>query len=262
MPDSDIDQGPSRRLWIFAALMALALHLGGAALALANLRSDGDEALGAAGVTFDVELASPNAPDLDLPPGPDSDQSPPQDEMIEQKAEVKDADLPKDRPVEAEDPDRLVTPNDTKKPKEDDPRIAAVETQAQEYSPASEAMARRKLDESSRESETATAPNPGIGKDRMKQTAKWGKLISAYFELHKRYPENKSKATKVKLSLVINRRGNVLSVNVAESSGDAAFDDAALSMVRRSDPVPPPPAGLTDDQFAFNLDVNFTKPKK
>jgi len=30
--------------------------------------------------------------------------------------------------------------------------------------------------------------------------------------LHKRYPENKNKATKVKVSLVLDRRGKVLSV--------------------------------------------------
>ncbi len=32
-------------------------------------------------------------------------------------------------------------------------------------------------------------------------------------------------------------------------------------MVRRSDPVPTPPAELTDDQFSFSLPVNFKKPK-
>jgi hypothetical protein len=32
-------------------------------------------------------------------------------------------------------------------------------------------------------------------------------------------------------------------------------------MVRRSDPVPIPPAELKDDQFAFSLPVNFKKPK-
>jgi hypothetical protein len=32
-------------------------------------------------------------------------------------------------------------------------------------------------------------------------------------------------------------------------------------MIRRSDPVPPPPAALTDDQFNFSLDVKFKKPK-
>ncbi|MGY4406572.1 hypothetical protein ACVIYL_007375 [Bradyrhizobium sp. USDA 3315] len=33
-------------------------------------------------------------------------------------------------------------------------------------------------------------------------------------------------------------------------------------MVHRSDPVPAPPADLTDDQFSFSLDVNYNKPKK
>jgi len=46
-----------------------------------------------------------------------------------------------------------------------------------------------------------------------------------------------------------------------QSSGDVAFDDAAISMIHRSDPVPLPPAGLTDDTYSFSLDVNFTKPK-
>jgi len=85
--------------------------------------------------------------------------------------------------------------------------------------------------------------------------------ISAYFELHKKYPADRRKETTVKVSLVLNRRGNVVSVDIREPSGDAAFDEAALSMIRRSDPVPLPPAGLTDDQFSFSLDVNFKKPK-
>jgi periplasmic protein TonB len=261
MPGSDLDQRTSRRLWIFAALMALALHLGGAALALASWRNDADEALGAAGAEYAVELASPDVPEMDLPAGPDSEQSPPQEEMIEQKAEVKDADLPKDRPTDAEDPDRIVTTSDAKKPKEDDPKIAAVETQAQDYSPASEASARKKLDEGVRESDTAKAPNPGIGKDRLALTAKWGKVVSAYFQLHLRYPENKHKTTVVTVNLVLNRLGKILSVAVAESSGDPAFDDAAIAMVHRSDPVPPPPADLTEDEFSFNLPVKFNKPK-
>ena len=41
------------------------------------------------------------------------------------------------------------------------------------------------------------------------------------------------------------RCGNVVSVGVLESSGDAAFDEAAIAMIRRSDPVPRP-AGRTD----------------
>jgi TonB family protein len=262
MADLELEQKPSRRLWILAAVAALALHLGGAALAIAHLRTDdGDDGLGANGVEIAFEMASPKATDDNLPPGPDVDASQASPQLAEQKAEVKETDLPKDLPTEAEDPDRIVTPNDTKKPKEDEPKIATVQTQASEEAPAQEATSRQTLDEKVPEAETAKAPNLGIGKDKLNLTRDWGRKISAYFELHKKYPDNKSKATTVKVSLVLNRRGNIVSVAVAESSGDAAFDNAAVSMIRRSDPVPPPPTELTDDQFSFVLDVNFKKPK-
>jgi len=262
MSDLDLEKGTSRRLWVLAALAALALHLGGVALAVTQLRvDDGDDGLGANGIDVTIEMASPKVPDDDLPPGPDVDASQASPQVAEQKAEVKETDLPKDRPTESEDPDRIVTMSDSKKPKEDDPKIAAVQTEAAEERPAQVATARQTLDEKAPEAEKARAPNIGIGKDMQKLTAVWGRQITAYFELHKRYPENKNKATKVKVSLVLDRRGKVLSVGIIDSSGDAAFDEAAVSMIHRSDPVPPPPAGLTEDQFSFSLDVSFTKHK-
>jgi periplasmic protein TonB len=262
MSELELEQKPSRRLWILAAVAALALHLGGAALAIAHLQTDdGGDGLGANGVEIAFEMASPKVIDDNLPPGPDVDAAEATPPMPEQQAELKETDLPKDKPVEAEDPDRIVTPNDSKKPNEDEQKIAAVQMQASPDNAAQIATSRQTLDEKVPEAETAKAPNLGIGKDRQKLTANWGRKISAYFELHKKYPENKTKAATVKVSLVLNRRGNVVSLDVAESSGDAAYDEAAMSMIRRSDPVPPPPAGLTDDQFSFVLDVKFTKPK-
>jgi protein TonB len=262
MSDLDIERKPCRRLWVLAALAALALHLGGAALAIAHLRTDdGDNGLGANGVEIAFEMASPKLPDDNLPMGPDVDATFASRAMAEQKAEVKEADLPKDRPTSTEEADRVVTRSDSKKPKEDDPKIAAVQTEAAEESPNQLATSRQTLDEKAPEAENAKAPIKGIGKDKQKLTADWGRRISAYFELHKRYPPNKSKLTTVQVNLVLNRRGNVVSVDVTESSGDPTFDAAAVSMVRRSSPVPPPPAGLTDDQFKFSLDVKFTKPK-
>jgi protein TonB len=263
MSDLDIDQKPSQRLWILAAVAALALHLGGAALAIAHLRTDdGYDGLGANAAEFAVEMVSPKVPEDDMPPGPeDTERLQASQEVPTQQAEVKETDLPKDQVNEAETPDRVVTTNESKKPEEENQKVAAVQTQASEASPAQEAASRQSLDEKAPEAERAKAPNIGIGKDRQKLTADWGRKISAYFELHKRYPENKSKAATVKVSLVLNRRGNVVSVDVAESSGDAAYDEAALSMIRRSDPVPQPPAALTDDHFRFSLDVNFKKPR-
>jgi protein TonB len=255
------EQKPSRRLWIFAAVTAVALHVGGAALAIVHLQTDeGDDSLGAQGIEIGLDLASPRTEVVDLPPGPDSDASAASPALAEQKAVEKETDLPKAIPNASEDPDRIVTTNDSKKPKEDDPKLAAVETTASQESVAQEATAQQVF-ENAKESEKSTVVNQGLGKDKQRLTADWGRKISAYFELHKKYPADRRKETTVKVSLVLNRRGNVVSVDIREPSGDAAFDEAALSMIRRSDPVPLPPAGLTDDQFSFSLDVNFKKPK-
>src|SRR5579859_2371254 len=256
------EQRPPWRLWTMAAVAAVSLHVAGAALALAHLTPDeGSNGLGTNVAEIGVELTSPSAQETELPPGPDADASVASPALAEQKAEVKPTDLPKETPKESDDPDRVVTQNEQKKPTDDDPKTETVQTSASQESVAQEASARQHI-EGAREANAAAAPNLGIGKDIQKVAADWGRQISAYFELHKRYPKtSKIRAAKVKVSLVLNRLGHVVSLAVAETSGDPLFDEAALDMIRRSDPVPRPPAELTDDTFAYNLDVNFNGKK-
>ncbi len=45
--------------------------------------------------------------------------------------------------------------------------------------------------------------------------------------------------------------------SIAKGSGDAAFDEAALAMMRRSDPVPAPPPLVADEGLSFTLPVIF-----
>ena len=140
-----VEQKPSRRLWIFAGVCALVLHVGGAALAIVHLHTDdGDDSLGAQGIEIGLEMAAPRAEPTELPPGPDTDASAASAALAEQKAVEKESDLPKDVPTESEDPDRVVTTSDSKKPKEDEPKLAAVETAASQESVAQEATARLK----------------------------------------------------------------------------------------------------------------------
>lgn len=261
MADLVTEQKPSRRLWILAAMAALVLHLGGGALALAHLKGDeGSENLGAQS-DIGIELTSAPAEDTDLPAGPDTDASVASPALPDQKAEVKETDLPKDTPTETEDPDRVVTTTDSAKPKEDDPKVAAVQTQASEESVAQEATARQAI-EGAKVDEHPTVINQGIGKDAQKMIAKWRGQLSAYLNLHKRYPEVKStKAAKVKVGFVLDRRGHVVSMRVIEGSGDSAYDEAALEMIRRSDPVPQPPPMEADEGLNFTLDVIFPKGK-
>src|SRR5437868_14668354 len=106
-------------------------------------------------------MTSPKLPDPDRPPGPDSEASQFQPQQMQQQAEVHETDLPKEIPQEAEDPDRLVTENDSKKPVEDTTKVAKVETQAVEEMPNAEVAARQALNEDARGDETAAARNQG-----------------------------------------------------------------------------------------------------
>jgi TonB family protein len=258
MPELDIEQKPSQRLWILAAVGALALHVGGGALAFAHLGTVEPDDLGAEAIEIGLEMTSPRAEATDLPAGPDAEASVASPAIAEQKAEVKQTELPKDKPTETEDPDREVTPNDSSKPKEDDAKMAAVQTQASTESQAAEATARQTLDASAPERDVATVPNIGLGKDNQRLKAKWESTLSGYLKSHLRYPkdrENKSKT--VTVTFVFNRLGHVLSVGIEKSSGDPSFDEAAISTIRRSDPLPQPPSALTDEQFSYTLPMKF-----
>jgi periplasmic protein TonB len=240
----DLDSGlrASRWLWMGAAAGAIALHLGGAALALAHLNADdSDDALGAPAIEIGLEMTSLKNQPTDLPAGPDTDASVASPALAEQKAEVKEADLPKDKPDETEDADRVVTPNDVKKPVQEEAKVATVQTQASQESVAAE----------------ATAVPVHVEKAR-RERATWQKALMAHLDRHKRYPADRvTKGAEITVSFVLDRMGHVLSASIVKGSGDAAFDEAALSMLRRSDPVPQPPPLVADEGLNFTLPVIF-----
>ena len=258
MPDLDTEARSSRRLWIFAGLGALALHLGGAALAVAHLSSaDLDNDLGAPAIEIGLEMTSPHLEPTDLPPGPDTEASVASPAIAEQKAELKDSELPKDTPTETEDPDRVVTPNDSQKPKEEDTKVATVETSASTESVAAEATA-TPSSENIPEGKRSVAPAQGTGESTRRIRATWQKELIAHLDKHKRYPAERSlKSAEILISFALDRMGHVLSTSIVKGSGDAAFDQAALAMVKKSDPVPPPPAAVADEGLSFTLPVIF-----
>jgi TonB family protein len=258
MPDLDTEQKPSRRLWILAAVGALALHIGGVALAIAHLRTDDlDDSLGAPAIEIGLEMMSPHLEPTDLPPGPDADASVASPALAEQKAEVKETELPKDVPTETEDADRAVTPDDQKKPKEDDAKLAAVQTSASTESVAAEATA-TPSSEAIQQGPRSVAPAQGTGESAQRMRATWQKELIAHLDKHKRYPASRSqKSAEIVIGFALDRTGHVLSTSIVKGSGDAAFDEAALAMVRRSDPVPQPPPLVADEGLSFTLPVIF-----
>jgi protein TonB len=258
MTDLDTEQKSHWRLWVFAAVGALALHLGGVALAIAHLQTDDpDDSLGAPAIEVGLEMESPHLEATDLPPGPDTDASVASPALAEQKAELKETELPKDTPTESEDPDRVVTPDDSHKPKEDDPKVATVETAASQESVAAEATA-MPSNEAVQEGPRSVAPAQGTGESAQRMRVTWQKELVAHLDKHKRYPPERSqKSAEILVNFSLDRMGHVLSASIVKGSGDSAFDEAALAMVRKSDPVPQPPPLVADEGLNFTLPVIF-----
>ena len=202
-------------------------------------------------------MTSPHLEPTDLPPGPDTEASVASPAIAEQKAELKDSELPKDTPTETEDPDRVVTPNDSQKPKEDDAKVATVQTSASTESVAAEATA-TPSSENIPEGKRSVAPAQGTGESARRIRATWQKELIAHLDKHKRYPAERSlKSAEILVSFALDRMGHVLSTTIVKGSGDAAFDQAALAMVTKSDPVPPPPPVVADEGLNFTLPVIF-----
>lgn len=258
MPSLDTAQKPSRRLWIIAAFGALALHACGVVLAVAQMQAEeADDSLGAPAIEVGLEMTSPRLEATDLPPGPDTEASTASPAIAEQKAVVKETELPKAKPTETDDPDRVVTENDSKKPTEEEPEKAAVQQSASTESVAADATA-MPSSESITEAPRSVAPAQGNGDSARRVRATWQKELVAHLDKHKRYPaERQQKTAEITITFELDRVGHVLNVSIAKGSGDAAFDEAALAMVRRSDPVPQPPPLVADEGLRFTLPVIF-----
>ena len=244
-------------IWAFAAIGAVALHVGGFAAVFANSGVEDDAALGAPGIEIGLEFLAPRVERSELPPGPESDSASALQAVQEQKAVAEQSDLPKAEPTETEDPDRLVSSEAVKRPEQKEPEAVAVQATTSVDSAASEATV-PPTSEIMEASSRSVAPVHGTGEEAGRIRMTWQKQLIAHLDRHKRYPAGRSrKAAEITLSFSLDRSGHVVSAGVSRGSGDAAFDDAALAMMKRADPVPAPPPLIADEGLSFTLPVLF-----
>ena len=122
---------------------------------------------------------------------------------------------------------------------------------------ASEATAMPSVD-NMKEAPKSAAPAMGSGASMQRLRVTCQKELVAHLDKHKKYPaERAQKSAEIVVNFVLDRLGHVQSVGIVKSSGDAAFDAAALAMVKRSDPVPAPPPVIADEGLSFTLPVIF-----
>jgi TonB family protein len=244
-------------IWIPAAIGAVALHLACVGLVYANLPQEDADDVGAPAFEVGLDLLSPRTESTDLPPGPESDASAAAPAQVEQKEKIEETAVPQEKPTEAEEPARIVAETAPKTPMEEEQKVAAVETNASTESAASEATAPAPI-ENAREAPVTAAPAPGTGASAQRIRVTWQKKLMAHLERFKRYPATgMPRSTRIEVGFTLDRLGHVVSAEIRQGSGDPAFDQAALAMLRRADPVPPPPPLIADDGLNFTLPVVY-----
>lgn len=246
----------SGRLWGLAAAVAVFLHLSGFAAALIAFDSEADDAAtGAPAIEISLAPAAPRVDDApDLPPGPSADEAAAAAPAVA-SSQTKDSDDPKIARAEAEDAEYSHAEKH-EKPVDNPAKQQATPVVSSE-SAASEATAPPKS-EVAQEAPKPLAPAPGADAAARAVKLTWQKALMAHLNRNKRYPGGASRrSAEVAVAFTLDRLGHVVSSNVKRSSGDRAFDEAALAMMKRADPVPPPPPVMADDGLTFEVPVMF-----
>lgn len=254
------DGGPNGRIWGMSAAAAAALHLAAAGVALIAFAAEpDDDAGGAPAIEISLAPAAPHVEDEpDAPPGPPS-------EAVAAAApaaasmQTKDNDDPKIARVEAEEADHSLSEKH-EKPVEDPAKHQATPVISAE-SAASEAAAPPKSD-AEQEAPHAVAPVQGADKAARAAKQTWMKQLMAHIHRHKRYPSGVARrSVTLTVAFTLDRLGHVVASRVQRSSGDPTFDQAALDMMKRADPVPPPPPAIADEILNFSFPMLFNAPK-
>ncbi|HYA80401.1 MAG TPA: TonB family protein [Methylocystis sp.] len=246
---------PNIRLWSRATAVAVALHLTALGAMLISMRGEIEDESGAPAIEISMEPAAPrDAEQPDAPPGPLADESAAAAPSVA-SSEAKETQDEKIARAEAEDAD-LTREEKTEKPVEDE-RARRSQKVVSNESSASEATAPPKS-EAQAQSEKPVAPTQGADATARAVKLTWQKLLMAHLNRSKRYPAGGGRrSAEVSIYFTLDRRGHILSYAVKHSSGQPAFDEAALAMMKRADPVPMPPPVMADEGLSFEVPVQF-----
>lgn len=103
----------------------------------------------------------------------------------------------------------------------------------------------------------SAAAKPGISAGQAKKlTADWGAKVRARINRKVALPADSAPGT-VKVRLELAPSGQLLSVAVAQSSGQATLDAAAIKAVKSAAPFARAPKGLTKASYSFSLPITF-----
>jgi protein TonB len=227
--------------WSLAGAIVLAAHIAMGASYL-MLRSPESSGMPLAPVVIMDLAPTPAAPasELDLAVGPQmQEQLQPREPTVVEPEKIQPP-PPIENPVVATPELRKVEPKPDKKP-------PAPRTTAAPRSPTHTAS-------------IPSAPAPGSN-SASAFSPSWINMLFSHLLRYRQYPSSASAARQegvVTLSFTMDRNGRVLSRHIAHSSGVAALDAEALSMIERAQPLPAFPPNMPESTRSFTAPIKFS----
>jgi protein TonB len=255
--------------WGGSAAVIVALHLAAALLAMSWLRSQPEQGVSLPAIMIDMApvTSAPQSVQDDVAPGPvmqEADASPP--EPVQQQAveETIAPTLPQEKPDVVAPPEQKLEPTPAKpepakivpveKPAQEKPKV--VRREAKKPSEAVPAPRISAPPRAEREAPMASAMSAGAVASAI---ASYNQRVRAHLMRFHQYPSGGGGQRGVaRLSFTVGRSGQVTSSRLGGSSGVAAFDAQAMSMVRQASPFPPIPDEIKNGAMSFSIPVEFT----
>lgn len=255
--------------WGVSAAMIVALHIAAALLAMSWLRSQPEQGVSLPAIMVDMSpvTSAPQPTQDNVAPGPlmqEADASPP--EPVQQQV-VEDTIAP--TPPQ-EKPEVVAPPEQKREPAPVRPEPAKI-VPVEKPLPAKPKLVRR---EAKKPSEATPAPRTSAPSRAEREApmasamsagavasviASYNQRVRAHLMRFHQYPSGGGGQRGVaRLSFTLSRSGQVTSSRLGGSSGVAAFDAQAMSMIRQAQPFPPIPPEITNGSMSFTIPVEFT----
>jgi protein TonB len=226
--------------WRAGTVFAIALHAGlAAAIVFAHIgRTPPPDAASAITIDLAPMVSAPPEPEAALPEGPKEEETPPEEEVVPEPEPDPLPEPPRETKAE------VALPKPVEKPKKQ-PVKEMTAPSAVEMPPA----------------ETTAAPVNAA--PRMANTTAmptYEHAILTHLERHKKYPRSARRRGQEGTAYVrfrLDRQGNVLSSELAKSSGHDILDQEVLDTMRRANPLPPMPPEIAGATISVTVPVRF-----
>jgi len=255
--------------WGVSAAVIVALHLAAVLLATSWLRSQPEQGVSLPAIFVDMApvTSAPQPMPDDVAPGPvmqEADASPPEPAQRQMIEETIAPTPPQDKPDVVAPPEQKLEPTPARpepakiapveKPAPDKPKI--VRREAKRPSDATPAPRTSAPPRAEREAPMASAMSAGAVASAI---ASYNQRVRAHLMRFHQYPSAGGGQRGVaRLSFTLSRSGQVMSSRLGGSSGVAAFDAQAMSMIRQASPFPPIPDEIKNGAMSFSIPVEFT----